>query len=326
MPQPKLILERRPACVHQRSGWAFALDSLAPLLRSGPPGILLDSMIERTFSRELETSVREQRIPYRRPWVGFVHVPGDIPDGHDASKSLLRLARLPAWQDSLPHCRGIVTLSQHHAAWVRSLFSQLPVLALRHPTESAAPRFQFEEYLRHGQPVVQVGWWLRRLASIHQLPLPKSRKFHLIPHSGADLDRYFRVLAAESAFTGAPPLDQWDAHVLPRQSNDSYDALLARSVVFLHLHGAVANNAIIESIVRHTPVLVNPLPSVREYLGEKYPLYFDTLDEAAAKAANPDLVLAAHHHLAQIDPGFLSGETFCREFAESALYQSLDCP
>jgi hypothetical protein len=99
--------------------------------------------------------------------------------------------------------------------------------------------------------------------------------------------------------------------------------LLAGSLVFLNLLGSVANNAIIECIARATPVLVNPLPSVREYLGEAYPLYYETMEEAAAKASDPTLVLAAHEYLRAIDPSFLSGETFCRELAESALYQSL---
>jgi hypothetical protein len=70
-------------------------------------------------------------------------------------------------------------------------------------------------------------------------------------------------------------------------------------------------------------VLVNPLPSVVDYLGAEYPLYFRTLEEAAAKANDLDLITAAHHYLAAFDPQRHSAETFRRSLAASDLYQSL---
>ncbi|MGQ9633529.1 MAG: hypothetical protein ACUVXB_04725 [Bryobacteraceae bacterium] len=71
-----------------------------------------------------------------------------------------------------------------------------------------------------------------------------------------------------------------------------------------------------ECIVRRTPLLVNPLPAVPEYLGADYACYFSTLEEAAIKASDPELVLAAHRYLANKDQTDLSGETFCRGLAE----------
>ncbi|MBI1356684.1 MAG: hypothetical protein GC160_20280 [Acidobacteria bacterium] len=326
MQPPKLIFERRLDYPHQRSGWAYAQRALEPLLTTAPSAIVLDGMIERNFSRELTLALEQGRIPYTRPWVGFFHVPAEIPEWFDASKSPLRILSLPAWRDSLPHCRGLITLSRRHRDWLRQRLPDIPVLALRHPTETPEQKFDFEAYLRHGQPIVQIGWWLRRLASIHALPLPKERKSLLIPETPDRIPRFLRAVEGERLDAGAPPLEQWDAAVLSRLPNPDYDELLHRSVVFLHLRDAVANNAIVECIVRRTPVLVNPLPSVREYLGEDYPLYFETLDEAAAKAADPDRILAAHRHLAAFDPEYLSARTFCRELAESELYQSLPTP
>ena len=87
--------------------------------------------------------------------------------------------------------------------------------------------------------------------------------------------------------------------LLPFLPNDQYDQLLSENIVFLDLYDSVANNTIIECIVRNTPVLVNPLPSVIEYLGIDYPLYFNTLEEAALKAENIDLIIEAHHFLVE---------------------------
>jgi len=319
---PKVRFERFIDYPAQRSGWAYAQRSLTPLLNDGPEAILLDTMIERNFARERPLAVSEGRIPYRQPWAGFVHCPPGIPPWLDESKSLVRIATLRAWQESLPHCRGLITLSRDLRDWVQTQVPQVPVLALHHPTAPAERLFDFDAYLRHGQPVVQVGWWLRRLASIHFLPLPRARKHLLIPADAAGRPRFDAALEAERRQSGAPPLAQWDTNIVPRLVNDDYDALLARSVVFLDLHATVANNAVIECIVRQTPVLINKLPGPVEYLGDEYPLFFENLDEAAAKAADPDLVHAAHRYLAARDVSFLSSETFCRTLAESALYRS----
>ena len=318
----KVRLERFVDYPTQRSGWAYAQRSLAPLCTDHAEALVLDTMVERNFARVYADAVQEGRIPYRRPWAGFVHVPPDIPSWHDTSKALTSIANRREWQESLAHCRGLLTLSRALRDWVRAFVPGVPVLALHHPTEFAERTFDFEAYLRHGENVVQVGWWLRRLASIHFLPLPAVRKHLLIPHDAVQLPRFLHALEAERLVANAPPVSMWTASVLQRLPNEDYDELLTRSVVFLDLHGAVANNAIIECMVRHTPVLVNRLPSTVEYLGADYPFFFDSLEEAAVKAADRDLVLAAHRFLATKDMSFLSGETFCRELAQSSLYQS----
>jgi hypothetical protein len=177
--------------------------------------------------------------------------------------------------------------------------------------------------LREGQRVVQVGWWLRRLASIHFLPVVKARKKLLLPVGEATMPRYLRALEGERVESGAPELASWDATIMERLPDAEYDALLASSVILLHLRGSVANNAILECMVRGTPVLVNPLPSVREYLGEEYPLYFDDLEEAARKVSDPECVREAHRYLSERDLEPLLGAAFCRDLAESDLYRSL---
>jgi hypothetical protein len=45
----------------------------------------------------------------------------------------------------------------------------------------------------------------------------------------------------------------------------------------MDLYDATSNNAIVECIIRNTPIIVNKLPGVVDYLGENYPLYFNIL-------------------------------------------------
>jgi hypothetical protein len=320
----RLVLQRRVSYSHQRSGWNYAVSALDPLFSQNGQGILLDSMIEKNFCRRLQEAEASGEIPYRRPWVGFVHVPLEIPVTHDPRKSLRHISQFPVWRQSLPHCKGLLTLS----AWLRDQVRQLvdvPVLNLKHPTQIPELKFSFERYLNNPRPrVIQVGWWLRRLGSIFELPRRDTLRTLLIPQAEpGHLQRFRAVLEAERLVRGLPPISEWDIDFLPHQPDEAYDRLLSENLVFLHLHSASASNAVIECIVRHTPVLVNQVPSVVEYLGESYPFYFQTLEEAAAKAEDPSQVRRAHEYLAALPKESLTGEHFCRSLAESDFYRRL---
>ena len=103
-----------------------------------------------------------------------------------------------------------------------------------------------------------------------------------------------------------------------------YDRLLAENIVLIHLYDSSANNTIIECIVRNTPVLVNPLEAIKEYLGADYPFYFNTLEEAAQKAADYDLILKTHRFLVNHPiKEKLTGEYFLKSFVESGNYRKL---
>ena len=98
--------------------------------------------------------------------------------------------------------------------------------------------------------------------------------------------------------------------ILSELTNDEYDELLSNNVVFLNLVDASACNTIIECIVRNTPILVNRLPAVVEYLGNDYPLYYNSFEEAYEILSDNDKLLKAHKYLVNKDKTFLSIENF----------------
>ena len=67
-----------------------------------------------------------------------------------------------------------------------------------------------------------------------------------------------------------------------RVPDEEYDGLLDSSVVFLNLYDAVANTTTIECIGRNTPIVIDRFPGIEDYLGIEYPLFYDTLKDAAA--------------------------------------------
>ena len=70
--------------------------------------------------------------------------------------------------------------------------------------------------------------------------------------------------------------------------------------MFIDLFDAAANNTVLECIVRKTPIIVNKIPGVVDYLGEGYPLYFSELDEVSALLTEEKL-LAAQEYLKKMD-------------------------
>jgi len=107
-------------------------------------------------------------------------------------------------------------------------------------------------------------------------------------------------------------------------SNQEYDSLLSSSVVLCLLYATAANNVVIECIARGTPILINPLPSVIEYLGEDYPLYVKDIYEAETLLKKENKIKAASHYLLKrqkyID---LSFQGWLEKIAKSDFYNNL---
>lgn len=308
---------RQPVLDAHRCGWAWALRALEPLHDRN--GVLFDSFLERSFCWFARQEMRYRRIPYREPWVGILHNPPGVPIWHDYQNSPQEMLRSQAFQDSLDFCCGLFVLSKYLRDWLANQVN-VPVAALIHPTETQVPQFDFAAYERQTRRrVVQVGWWLRKLTSIYRLPARRMEKAMLCIGHG-----YFaQVLERErKVFPVAARQFETVKHI-DFLNNELYDALLSQSIVFCDLFDSSANNTVIECIARATPLLVNPLPAVLEYLGDEYPFYFASLEEAAVKAEDLDLVHKTHRYLANLDKTRFQQQHFREELAASAVYQQL---
>ncbi len=295
------------------------------------PQVLKRLMHEGTFD-ELATSEEKGVTPYTEPWVGFIHNPHRMPHWFHRAESPQSIFAKRIWRESLPHCRGLFCLSEYQAGWLRKETGR-PVSALTHPAEIPEARFSMDRFLANpDRKIVQVGWWLRRLNSIHRLPVAAEnplgyRKVRLVPRFFADADRYLKeLMQREREETGESPLADPENNTvaLSHLPDAEYDRLLAENIAFVDLHDSGANNTVVECIARATPLLVNPLPAVVEYLGEDYPLYFDDLRQAANKASDLVLLRETHHCLLECATRKrLAPEHFRKSFEESEVYSAL---
>ena len=321
----KICIANQQKFTSHRCGWNYAIHALEPL--HNPNGVLFDGFIESSF---LWQSSEESPVPYRQSWVGFVHYPPNMPTWflyHDSPQSLFKKK---AWQESLEHCLGLFCLSEYQAEWLRKQTGK-PISALIHPTEIPIVQFDFDKFVQNpSKKIVQLGWWLRKLNSIYQLPIEKDNKLgyqkvRLRPVSSeAAMQQIESLMEKEKDAEKIVFESKYLENTLEcdRLSNAAYDTLLSQNIAFTFFHDTSANNAVIECIARATPLLINPLPAVVEYLGKDYPLYASTLSEAADKVMDLPRIQAAHEYLKTCDTrNRMSASDFRQQFVDSEIYQ-----
>jgi hypothetical protein len=275
---------------NHRSGWSYAVRSLAEL--HSDSGVFVDGFIEKKFSWGRDVGdLNNEPTPYSFPWIGFIHVPHNIPVWFLYHQSPQNIFQTQLWKESVKYCQGLFCLSEYQKNWLEKQL-KMPIVSVKHPTEFPNVKFSWDKFLGNNYPrIVQIGWWLRKLHSIYYLPVKKLHKTILCPNK-----KYINKLWSIEQQIFNLKIDPNSAEIIDYLSNIDYDLLLSKNIAYLDLYDAGATNTIIECIVRNTPVLVNPLPSVKEYLGENYPFYFENRKQAAQKADNLELIKKTYNY------------------------------
>jgi len=325
-PNGKIQLTNQTIISSHRSGWTYATNSLNSL--HNEKGALFDGFLEKNFSWHYDENITKKiHIPYKTPWVGFFHNPQNVPVWFFGQHAIQTILATQAFQESMEQCVGLFALSEYHAQYLREATGK-PVSTLYHPTELSVKQFDFSSFIdNNNKKVINIGYWLRKLNSIYQLPVNSIyEKWRLIPYSTSRPKQAIDQLTQKERELFDLEHNEYSRYTkdIDRVSNYEYDELLCKNIVFLDLYDSSANNAIIECMARATPVLVNPIPAVVEYLGEDYPFYFNTLEEAAGKVYDFDTVKSTHEYLkAWHIREKLSGQYFRKSFEDSEVYQLL---
>ena len=163
---------------------------------------------------------------------------------------------------------------------------KVPIFSIKHPTVISDNKWDFDMFLET-RNFVQLGYWLRKLGSFWKIKT-NLNKIWLYGNSFA-----FEVLDKEGLVTQSEHKNVYIDSV----SNRLYDKYMRSSLVYLNYYNVSASNAILDCISYATPLLVNRLPSNVEYLGKKYPLYFDTISQASKFTRDSKRILDAHYYL-----------------------------
>lgn len=124
-----------------RAGWQFVYENLRQFHTTDPAAPLLDLYIDRTFHWKKNVLREVGVIPYRRPWMGFIHHTFDTTFSSYNCEVLFQTAE---FLESLPHCRRLFVLSEYLAEQVRVRApAHIEVVSLIHPTELVPPAMEW---------------------------------------------------------------------------------------------------------------------------------------------------------------------------------------
>jgi hypothetical protein len=284
--------------IYHRGGWRFVLNSLENFN-------FFSEESDVHFIDTIEHQFLWPKIPgytCRNKWCGIMHCTPNTPE-HVRDIDIELLFVNEQFLESLHYCFLVITLSTTLVDYLRRKFASLgfniPIICLKHPVvKENIKLFDIKKYhLNSNKKLIQLGQQLRKVTSIYNVNIPDGFKKYWLTGS-PDKTWWDKLLMREIKALGMNPniLDN-DVTKLFIESFLEYDQLLAENIVFIDLFDAAANNTIVECIVRNTPVIVNKLPGVVEYLGEDYPLYFNTLDDVKEILSNNDKIYAAYYYL-----------------------------
>ena len=293
---------------YHRSGWPFVIDGLMHMharRNMRKPHLFLDLYVDRTFHWGSKAYAKIGRIPYKRPWIGIIHHTFDPTSTHNVQA----LFDNADFIESLKVCRCLVVLTFYIYRTLRVKldaigFEKLRVEVLTHPTQLSIREFNIEEFLVNSErKVVQVGSWLRDFTAIGLLALDtNSLSLTRAILDCESQDTYtMRVCGMHSISNKKMIQEPHDVSIINKLSNDEYDSLLSRNIVFLKLRDCSAVNTVLECIARKTPIVLNRHPALEEALGSDYPGFYEDLSEASVILNSISSIHACHEYLAKMD-------------------------
>ena len=288
------LLERTIGFGSHRSGWSECVRALSHVKLP----MVIDDFVEQTFS------LHRGRTFHHQPFAAFFHLPpDDAMPAFVAKKDPVRhevLLASRAWKAGEANLRAAFTLSEELAAWLRPRL-KAPVFSVKYASEVPELKWSPERFLAQPQ-LAQVGFFFKDTRAIHRLKIGMKR-VRILNLNNPWVANWDHIIGE---FTRTP-LDS-GVLALERLDNDAYDTLLASSIVVASYLAVSASTVVVECIARNTPLLVNRLPAIEEYLGKDYPLYQDQVRDL-----DRDLIPAAidaHQYLREMNKSWISYGTF----------------
>lgn len=305
----KIFIKNQTTWAHHRSGWSYVINNLKKL--HNKRGVLFNGFLEEIFYLNK---------PIKKPFVGVFHnVPFNNTEGTPYDEKYkdtnLDYFMNDGWDQCEKKCRGIFVFSNFVANYLKTK-TNVPISVLYHPTEFVRGKFSYETFAKNkNKKLLFIGHWMRNYHPFFELKAENYKRIVLVDtkNKGTEIDR--RIIEN---------LSNPDVQVENFISNEDYDYCLTQNIVFLNLFSASANNIVIECMVRNTPLLINKLDAIVEYLGEEYPFYYNDIEEANLKLKDFELIEKTNNYLINLSTTRkLSIYHFMQSFINSTVYEQL---
>ncbi len=215
-------------------------------------------------------------------WIGILHCTPKTPK-YLNELNLENIFKNQNFISSLSKCVFLISLSPYLTNYLKKRINidldiPTPIYTLFHPVESQnIPMFDLTKFIDNkNKYIIQIGQQLRKVTTIYNLQCENYKKLWLT--GCRDFKKMERLVVQESEYFQIKQLDT-NVEMKYTKTFEEFDNLLTKNIVVANFFDAAANNTILECIVRNTPILVNKIEGVIDYLGEDYPLYFNSIDD-----------------------------------------------
>jgi hypothetical protein len=285
--------------LEHRGGWKYILDELNNNnFFSNSSKIEFLDVIEKDF-------LWNKRDVLLNKWCGIIHCTNKTPPYLNLI-NIENLFKNKNFIESLKTCVFLICFSSNVSRFLIKKINcelnlNIKIYTLKHPVIfEDIPLFDIHLFAKNpNKHLIQIGQQLRKMTSIYllnniqcsKLWLTGTKKFEKVQML---LEKEIEYLKIEKNHLNPSIIMKYT------ETFEEYDNLLTNNLVFIDLFDASANNTVLECIVRNTPIIVNKIDGIIDYLGEDYPLYYNELSEVAS-LINGEKILLAHEYLKKMD-------------------------
>lgn len=237
----------------ERAGWSDICKKLKKSFHDS--GSLVD------MYTAYEYQVRDK---VKRPYIAFFH---QVVSGYE--RSLEKILSSKTWKHNKKFFLGGFVFSKSQREYLENKKISRPIRQVMHPTQMKVKKWNLKSFLKN-PTLLHVGVHCRNIDFF--LAVAKRR---------CQQEKYVLLSAKERDYATYLTQYQWaGAKIQARLNKKEYNKVLTSSVVFINLSNAAANNIVLECIARGTPILINNVGGVEDYLGKIYPLYYSSRKHA----------------------------------------------
>ncbi|RWS10838.1 uncharacterized protein B4U79_01519, partial [Dinothrombium tinctorium] len=258
-----------------------------------------------------EAICNHKAILSKNRWIAIVHEVKENSE-HFYCPDLKRICG-PVYRSLMKNCKGLFVLTTVQKEYLEenlSLEFRIPIQRIFYPiVELVCVESAVLSNWRNQSEVniVFVGSFARDYQLFYKAKFPQNcRKAIIISDLAVEAQR--SKISSEVA-------------VHERLNDEEYEEMLKKSIVFLALkYDGAANTVILECIARNVPIVVPAMRSTVEYIGEKYPLLYDTSTTDFTHLISEENIGKAIEYLQKMDKEKFSLEKFVENVTKSAVF------
>jgi GR25 family glycosyltransferase involved in LPS biosynthesis len=287
--------------VEHRGGWKDVIKSLYDnkILDVDDADYYLIDIIEDFFLQNTNRTIN-------KPWYGIIHSTYFVPEFSNYS-NLNDILNNEKFKNNLKNCKLLITFSNFIKEKILEYNLGINVIALKHPIDNNnLVLFDIDKFIDNkNKHIVMLGKQLRKLSTIYLLKTTYKKTW--LPGTIIHINKQIDDAKNELLYLGKNNINFDEVEIKYFKNYQDYDNYILNNIIIIDLWDANANNSIIECLIRNIPFFVTKLNPVVEYLGDDYPMYFNSINELEDKINNlTELYSKTYEYLKNIKKDDLS--------------------